>query len=112
MDRTEKSMNIVGIYGWGEGISIANDLKFKTVVEKFGEKQGLEITESQFGVKEHKSDELDIYFHPMETVFRGDKKQVDELFDEFKDRLLSSGLDIKLITVKWEKLNGEYVKEF
>ena len=32
MDILEKAMNIVGIYGWGTGITIENDNKFKDII--------------------------------------------------------------------------------
>jgi hypothetical protein len=107
----EKALNIVGLYFWGKGMSSSVSEMFDTVVEEFA-KGRLEIKKTNFGVYNHKSDNLDIYFHPMETVFKGEKNIVDEEFTKFKIFLEKSNLPLTLLTVKWEKLNGEYIKEF
>jgi len=105
--RHEKAMTISGIYKWGEGITQENRKKWEEEVSSFANITKLDLR-SPYGVQEHEENDLSIFFHPSETVFKGkNSNRVKELYILFDMHISGSKLPIST-SLKWEKIDGVY----
>lgn len=90
-------IDIKGIYGWGKGIKESDKLKFNAYIRSCCDTKDIIITDTFFGVLRHDSDNLSIYFHPMETVISGnDLDKVNELTTYFKQSLELGPFNLEL----------------
>jgi len=102
-------MRITGIYAWGKGITHENCDLWKKEIQSFAKTVEFELTENEYGVLEYNSDDLTIYFHAMETVFKGnDLQRINELYLLLSMQLELCNLPIT-ISLNYEKHGEEYI---
>ena len=105
----EKSMRITGIYIWGGGITHENCDLWKKEIRIFAEITKIKLTENDYKILEYNSDDLRIYFHAMEVLFKGnDLQKINKLYLLLSTQLYQCDLPIT-ISLNYEKHGEDYI---